>query len=577
MKLVLVAVTAIIVAVFFGLPKETFAGGNDTLVIYASGPYLDKVINDDTTSTGQQAHIVYKLVSLDTTYVFLGQISPRENFTVLGVLGSDGRPPCIQPGVLSDGSIPGTLFNLNRKGLTATFRNLYIEGLSTNGSFTEPGYSILASADSVRVYVDNVVFDYVHGSIIGYTANWCDFFVTNCKFRNGVDPATWTDTETFAPVWPSTPALDTLVMKYNTLFCDNGYACAPETPTRYVDFSHNSIVYQFMQPFWMFAVYSAKIDNNILYGTFVAGEMKSEYPWWDEEFSAEPPSIISFDTMNVKSDSVFDPADAGKPNWRVLAEAKRNVEVENNVWFEPKAITDFWTQWDDTAKTSDSLYTPTWMNARTAHMFNDPTDWPGFKASGNMIGTDPGYGSSFANVLQGGGNYGVGLLKYFTLIRTGQSPTIGWGYQIQSIPSSSTNWVPYWPLPEAADMWYTNATVKNGATDGKPLGDPGWFTGGYTGVRNAPRQLPSQFALSNAYPNPLNPSAQIEYSVPKAGFVTLKVYNVLGQEVATLFSGMSQPGKFIATFNGDRYASGVYFYRLESGNVSITKKMVLVK
>jgi hypothetical protein len=83
--------------------------------------------------------------------------------------------------------------------------------------------------------------------------------------------------------------------------------------------------------------------------------------------------------------------------------------------------------------------------------------------------------------------------------------------------------------------------------------------------------------LNQNYPNPFNPATQIEYSIPQNGFVTLKVYNVLGQEVSTLFSGMQTPGSYKATFDGSNLASGVYLYRLEAGKSSVTKKMILMK
>jgi len=560
---------------FLTSPGKALAGASDTLVVYANGPTLDEVINGDTTAAGVQAHSVYKLVSLDTTYIFLGAVLPKSNITVIGVLGPDGRPPCIQPGVLSDGSIPDLLFGLTKNGLILRLKNLYILDLSTNGSYNHPGKDVLASADSVRVYADNVIFEYNHGAVLGYTGNWCDFFITNCKFRNGVDPVTWTDSEVLVPLWPAVPAIDTVVMKYNTIFCANAYSVVMKYPARYLEFSHNSVVFSFLQPLWIFSVFSAKITDNLFYGVWVGGHTKEEYPWWFQMFSPEVPSVIDLDTMNVESYTVFDPEDAGKPDWRMLAEAKRTVEVRNNVYFQPKKITDFWTAWNNTHSGNDSLYTPVWMNSRTTHMFNDSIHWPGFVESGNMVGVDPGYGPSFANVIDGGGDYGIGLLSYFNLIRTHQSPTIGWGYKIQSV--SGSNWIPYWPLPEAADMQYTNASLKTGGTDGKPIGDPGWFTGGYTGVSEAVSAVPDRFVLYDAYPNPFNPSTRIEYSVPEPSFVTLKVYNVLGEQVATLFSGMRQPGKFVATFDGSRYASGLYFYRLEAGDVFITKKMMLLK
>jgi hypothetical protein len=576
MKAIFTTVIVIVMVVFFMVPSKILAGGNDTLVVYANGATLDQVINSDTTSNSQQAHSVYKLVSLDTSYIYLGQVLPKSNITVLGVLGSNGRPPCIQPGVLNDGSIPTVLFNLTINGLTASFKNLYIEDMSTNGSYFHPGRDILVSADSVKLYVDNVIFEFNHGTVIGYTGNWGDFFVTNCKFRNGVDPVTWTDAEVVAPLWPAQPAVDSICIKYSTLFCINAYAIVAKPPVKYIEFSHNSVVYSFLQPFFIFAANSAKIDNNIFYGAFVAGETQSEYPWWDEEFSPEYPSIVNFDTMDVVSDSVFDLADKGSSNWRMLAEAKRTIEVKNNVYYQPKAITDFWTAWDDTARGDDSVYTPTWMNNRTTNMFNDKTHWPGLVESGNIMNDDPGYGSSFANVINGGGNDGIGLLNYFTLIRTGQSPTNGWGYQIPTI--SGNNWIPTWPLPEATDMQYSNTAFKSGATDGKPIGDPGWFTGGYTGIKEVQAQLPNKFELYQSYPNPFNPSTTIKFTLAKSGNVSLKVYNIMGQLVKTVVDNeYKNQGDYNYQITMDNLSSGVYFYTLTQGNQQMTKKMILLK
>lgn len=87
----------------------------------------------------------------------------------------------------------------------------------------------------------------------------------------------------------------------------------------------------------------------------------------------------------------------------------------------------------------------------------------------------------------------------------------------------------------------------------------------------------SVYTLSQNYPNPFNPTTTISYSVPKAGPVTLKVYNILGQQVATLFSGRQTAGSHIVTFDGSRLASGVYFYVLKAGNTQITKKLMLLK
>lgn len=98
-----------------------------------------------------------------------------------------------------------------------------------------------------------------------------------------------------------------------------------------------------------------------------------------------------------------------------------------------------------------------------------------------------------------------------------------------------------------------------------------------TGVAPISRNVPDRFALSQNYPNPFNPTTEIQYAVPKSGYVTLKVYNALGQEVATLVSGMHNAGTYRTTFDAGRLASGVYLYRLASGDASVTNKMVLIK
>ncbi len=90
-------------------------------------------------------------------------------------------------------------------------------------------------------------------------------------------------------------------------------------------------------------------------------------------------------------------------------------------------------------------------------------------------------------------------------------------------------------------------------------------------------ELPLQFSLSQNYPNPFNPSTQIEYSIPKDGFVKLTVYNTLGQKVSDLVNGIEKAGQHEITFNGTGLASGVYFYKLESGSNVSVKKLMLMK
>ncbi len=96
-------------------------------------------------------------------------------------------------------------------------------------------------------------------------------------------------------------------------------------------------------------------------------------------------------------------------------------------------------------------------------------------------------------------------------------------------------------------------------------------------VQSKPVAIPTTAKLYQSYPNPFNPTAQIEYSIPRQGLVTITIYNILGERVETLFSGMQSAGMHEVTFNGERFASGVYFYHLQAGAYSLTKKMMLLK
>lgn len=88
---------------------------------------------------------------------------------------------------------------------------------------------------------------------------------------------------------------------------------------------------------------------------------------------------------------------------------------------------------------------------------------------------------------------------------------------------------------------------------------------------------PASFSLSANYPNPFNPTTEITYTIPKRGMVTLRVYDVLGQEVGTLIDGVRNEGKHVVRFDGTHLSSGVYFYRLIYDGHVVTMKMTLMK
>ncbi len=107
------------------------------------------------------------------------------------------------------------------------------------------------------------------------------------------------------------------------------------------------------------------------------------------------------------------------------------------------------------------------------------------------------------------------------------------------------------------------------------------------GVNVINNSLPSNFSLSQNYPNPFNPQTKIKFSIPlsrgvtaeggRGVFVSLIIYDLLGREVTTLVNEELKPGTYEVDWDGSNYSSGVYFYKLEAGDFTETKKMVLMK
>ena len=110
------------------------------------------------------------------------------------------------------------------------------------------------------------------------------------------------------------------------------------------------------------------------------------------------------------------------------------------------------------------------------------------------------------------------------------------------------------------------------------LGMIGSFTAGVlSGVSTVPSIQPLAFALGQNYPNPFNPATVISFELPAAGKVTLKIYNLIGQEVAAIVNENLAAGSYSKTWNAASMPSGVYFYRLETASFTATKKLIVAK
>ncbi len=105
----------------------------------------------------------------------------------------------------------------------------------------------------------------------------------------------------------------------------------------------------------------------------------------------------------------------------------------------------------------------------------------------------------------------------------------------------------------------------------------GEFSIGVVSVGDPGNNLPQSYSIEQNYPNPFNPATTIRYSIPNEGLVSLKVYDLIGEEVATLVNEIKQPGNYAVTFDAKNLSSGVYFYKMQAGSFIETKKFLLMK
>jgi Secretion system C-terminal sorting domain len=180
-------------------------------------------------------------------------------------------------------------------------------------------------------------------------------------------------------------------------------------------------------------------------------------------------------------------------------------------------------------------------------------------------------------------------VAYWFGIKTNSNP---WIMQLYTIDLTNKTWQAgqfdttkyYWTSAGMSLLHNGNILISGGTTSNDyytnftPVDSTLMVSiGSLTGVMNNQASLPSHFNLSQNYPNPFNPTTTISFSLPTKSFVSLKVFDILGRDVATIFSGELPAGTCTRQWNAANMASGVYYYRLQAGSYSETKKFVLLK
>jgi photosystem II stability/assembly factor-like uncharacterized protein len=169
------------------------------------------------------------------------------------------------------------------------------------------------------------------------------------------------------------------------------------------------------------------------------------------------------------------------------------------------------------------------------------------------------------------------LHMYFFNSQTGW--VVGHGGYIYRTSNGGVNWIEQQHVTSES-MRFHSVCFPNAQT-GWVVGQNGTIlttvNGGSVFIRENSVEFPKNYLLSQNYPNPFNPTTKIEFSIPKSGFVTLRVFDITGRQVSILVNEKLNAGKYSYNWSGSGLSSGVYFYKIESDKFTAVKKMVLIK
>jgi hypothetical protein len=552
-------------------PSTSFGLPADTVIVSALPPgNLNNVINSDTVAGGfARPNTVYLLKPtgvLDTVYWMTAPISIKGSIHVVGYINpTTGHPPVVAPDIAADNSSIGYFFSPQGDD-TLELKGIYFIGTRTDDiSFT--GRFVSPSGDNNVYIFDHCILENISGAgtpnlFDTWNTDHNSFYITNCEFRNNQDDNP--QNPGFAWIDPGTYPCDTAVFKNNTFFLMGGYVLGSSGyGCTYLDFQHNTIFFSGQGgAFDLYQMHNAVIKNNIFFSVSSAGYPES---WYNNTPGSWGSAVIPLDSLRSLAADPYN-----------MTEADRHVTITNNAYFWPQQIVDKWTELNTVGITDITpLRPPDFINAQPG-MLTDKTSWPNINVANND-NTDPGFDATLVQTAGSNMAAFVDTIWHNNQAANGFRPYVNPVSDPPTWDGVAVDWASTQGYPVAENLRYSNAAMQSAGDDGKALGDLNWFPEQLVGVEQESNSIPAKFELSQNYPNPFNPTTEIKYSIPQSGFVTLKVFNLLGQEVATLVNQQQKTGSYIVNFDASNLASGIYMYRIQSDNFSLTKKMVLLK
>ncbi|MEO8446578.1 MAG: T9SS type A sorting domain-containing protein, partial [bacterium] len=193
----------------------------------------------------------------------------------------------------------------------------------------------------------------------------------------------------------------------------------------------------------------------------------------------------------------------------------------------------------------------------------------GYTASSKAVYKTTNFGISWDSV---GHIPAIVISLSFDDAKTGYAGT---AYSILKTIDSGKTWTSQIPTGVIYDLFSENDSVVWGCGNGGRI----WHTdnGGISSVVNISNVIPERFQLDQNYPNPFNSQTKLSFSIIQPGFYSLEIYNNLGQKITEIFNQNFSAGNYITSLDASDLNSGIYFYKLSGNNLSLTKKLLLIK
>lgn len=535
----------------------------DTVTVTGSGTNgalvpgdLYKFIQGDTLASGNRKN-PNRFYRLERGKIYLINSTMYFKYSVNLIADEDDptnpkRPPLLVNGKLADGSNNLILMAFLRNKSRILLKNIFLTGVSTSRKQGDLNSPISVGGDSIAVTLDNCVINAFGNYIFALWGKHTKVYMRNNIMRNLVND------HPFEGQLVANGGLkqDSIVMTNNTSFNNNSYLwCANFLLHNYEKIEHNTIYTSMVNLFYDPYMSNTEIKSNIFYGIFAYGQKQIEISagWYDWQGSLS--SIISVTKV--------DPSVLISNG---MTEAKRKLNVSNNVYFWPQKIKDYW------AAHPELTPADLWMNTRTSEMFADKVKYPNFIAANNLS-VDPIFDAAMDQAVLDS------VVFWANNMRVNNKSTFR-NYNV----GSTDILLPAWPLPEK--LAYANTQLMTAGHDGLPAGDLNWFPQAkkqWEQLNNTqtaffnPISIDHESNSLKVFPNPVNESATISFELKNTCKASLRVYDYCGKQLSEIVNTKLNEGIHKYLFNSTSLSSGVYICQLTTGSISSQCKLIIIK